>query len=146
MASDRLLHSSTARLHRLPRVNTTNNLLRLPTATGNHPLLNHTVRHPPSRMEPRLLLNPTAPHPRPVNTTRRHSKELTARRRLSNHMVRRKDTGNPLPSNPTVSSRMASRRLSNISRTRNSIPRHLPLQATARPKSLLGMGTRTHAA
>jgi hypothetical protein len=143
-----LLPSSTARLHRPPKVNTTNNLLNLPRDTGNHPLLSNTVRHPPSRrMEPRLLLNPTALHLHPANTTRRHSKELTARhrRRLSNHTVRSKDTGNPRPSNPTASSRMASPLLSNISRTGNSIRRHLHPPATAHPKSLLGMEMRTHA-
>lgn len=146
--SNRLRSSSTAPLHLRLRANTTSSLPRLLRATGNH-LLSPTVRHLLSRMEPRPLLNPTAPHLHPANTTRRHSnKGPTARRRrrLSNHMARSKDTGNLLPSNLTASSPMASPRLSNISHTGNNIRRHLPPPAMARPRSLPGMATRMRAA
>jgi hypothetical protein len=142
------LRSSTALLLP-PRANTISSLLNLPRATGNHPPRNPTVRHLPSPTEPRRLLNPTAPPLHPANTTRRHSKGVTARRcrRLSNHMARPKGTGNPLPSNPTASNRMDSNRMASLRlRNGNNIRRHPRPPAMARPRSLLGMVTTMRAA
>lgn len=120
-----------------PRLNSTEP--RLPSPTVLH-LLSPTERH-------RRLLNPTAPHLRPVlrrvNTTHRHSREAMARRprrHSSSLMVRSQDTDNHL-----LRSHMASPRPINTSRMDIITRQPLPLSDTGLLKSSRGAVMMMHA-